>query len=144
MTEYNEEKSAYSTLGRGFINNYHGEGYQKTVALDISNPDFFKDTYLEEIVSPGWTEQDIGAVMIIVEFQVLNMAVEMLAKKSFVIEFLDAGPITNIEHSVKITNMKLIRFNTQYVSTVISICLGVGLCFLSIIDIKQENEELLN
>lgn len=46
VTEYNKEKSPYSTLGRGFINNYDGEGYQKTVALDMSNPDYFKDTYL--------------------------------------------------------------------------------------------------
>jgi hypothetical protein len=60
----------------------------------------------------------------------------MLAKKSFIIEFLEAGPIINIEHQVKITNLKLIRFNFQYVSTVVSISLGVGLCFLSIIDIK--------
>jgi hypothetical protein len=67
-TEYTHDKSNYGSIGRGFINNYEGEGYQKTVALDMSNPDFFKDTYAEEIVGPGWTDQNSGAVMIVVEF----------------------------------------------------------------------------
>ena len=102
----------------------------------MSNPDFFKDTYANEIVKTGWTDQEQGALMIIIEFQVMNPNIEMLAKKSFVIEFIESGLITNIEHSVKITNMKLIRFSFQYLSTIVSICLGVGLCFLSIIDIK--------
>ena len=142
--DYNEEKSPFGTIGKGFINSYDGEGYVKIIELNMSDPNFFQDTFNKEIYKTDWYGEDEGALMIVIEFLILNTNIEMLAKKSFVIEFLEAGPITNIEHQVKITNLKLIRFNFQYVSTIISICLGVGLCFLSFIDIKQENEELLN
>lgn len=112
--------------------------------LDLENPDFFKNIFKTEIVDTQWTGQEHGALMIVIEFLTLNPGIEMLAKKSFVIEFLEAGPIINIEFQAKITNMKLIRFSFQYISTVVSISLGIGLCLLSFIDIKQENEELLN
>jgi hypothetical protein len=61
------------------------------------------------VIDDGWQDQDIGVLMIIIEFLVYNPNIEMLAKKSFVIEFLEAAPIINIEHQVKITNMKLFR-----------------------------------
>ena len=67
-TDYNDKRSNFGSIGRGFINNYHGQGYQKTISLDISNPDFFKDTWENEIFRTGWLDQDKGATMIVMEF----------------------------------------------------------------------------
>ena len=39
--------------------------------------------------------------------------------------------------------MKLNRLPAQYLSTVVSICLGFGLVALSMIDIKNENDEMV-
>ena len=81
--------------------------------------------------------------MVVIEFLIYNPNLEMLAKKNFVIEFLESGPMINIEHQVKITNMKMNRDGGHIISSVISALLGVGLCFLSFIDIKNHNNEIL-
>jgi len=52
---------SYSKSGRilnsctGFINAYSGNGYSKTVQLNISNVDFFQEMFQKEIVDQNWT-----------------------------------------------------------------------------------------
>ena len=47
-----------------------------------------------EIVDQGWLTND-ATVAILLEFQIYNPNLYMLAKKSFVLEFMEAGGFIN-------------------------------------------------
>ena len=67
----------------------------------MENPNFFADTFQKEIFDHEWyghDDEDTGAFMIVVEVLFYNQNVNIMAKKSFVVEFLEAGPFINIEH----------------------------------------------
>ena len=57
-TQFNSEKSPYGIIGNGFISKYDGRGYTKTIKLDMSDPDFFANTFNDEILKTGWYSED--------------------------------------------------------------------------------------
>lgn len=86
-------------IGKGFINKYDGTGYTKTIAIDMSDPNFFASTFRNEVLNQNWYSSDDDETLnVVIEFLIYNPNIDMLAKKNFVIEFLEAGPIINIEH----------------------------------------------
>jgi hypothetical protein len=54
ITEYSNETSPFGKIGNGFINNYDGKGYVKTIKLDMSDPNFFKNVFEKEIYKTDW------------------------------------------------------------------------------------------
>jgi hypothetical protein len=62
----------------------------------------------------------------------------MLAKKTLVIEFMDAGGFINFQHESVLMNMKLYRTVKHSVVSTLIMMIGCCLCILSIIHIKIE------
>ena len=95
--------------------------------------------FQQHIIDQGWLT-DGATVALIMEFQVYNPNLYMLAKKTFVIEFMEAGGFINFQHETLMMNMRLYRTPFQSLISSILMIIGIVLTALSINQIKQENK----
>lgn len=123
----------------GFVNNYKG-GYSKSVKMNLTDPEFFRNLFTEEIIDQGWSRMK-ASVAVIMQFYVYNPNMRMIAEKSIGFEFLEPGGFINVEHTIRITNTKLFRKPIHKARSAIIIILGIFLFFLSYKDILQDDLE---
>lgn len=115
---------------RGFVNNYQGLGHTKTVKLNMSNENFFREFFLEEIVNRNITRK-LSTLAIVIQFVMYNPNLQVLQEKHFAIEFLEPGGLINLEHDTKLANTKLFRSSGQNVQSIIILANGVLMFIIS-------------
>ena len=127
---FNKKGSMYGNM-KGLINSYTGQGFTKEIAIDPSNPNFFKEMFQTHIIDEGWLN-DGATVALLMEFQVYNPNLWMMAKKTFVIEFMEAGGFINFQHETLMINMRLYRSPFQNFFSSILMVIGIVLSALSV------------
>ena len=92
----------------GMLHTYNGNGFTKIVKLDMSDPNYFRNTMVEEVINTGWVSKE-STLSIIIQLNVYNPNLFIVNQKRIVIEFLETGGIINLEHDSILTNMRLYR-----------------------------------
>lgn len=67
---YSEPQGIVSN-GNGMLHKYQGNGYQKVVKFDTSDPNFFRKTIQDEVIQPKWLRME-STLAIIIQFVVYN------------------------------------------------------------------------
>ena len=80
--------------------------------MNISNPDFFKEIFLHEVIEKKWLVMD-STIAIMIEFYLYNPNLYQVAEKRMIIEFIETGGFINLEHQVMLINMMLYRSFAQ-------------------------------
>lgn len=94
----------------------------------------------KELIDSEWIYMD-STLALLFKVVVYNPNYRMMHEKTFLIEFLDTGGLINFEHDSVLVNTHLYRSEGHQLMGVSLFISGIGLCVISIIDIKQELEE---
>jgi len=124
-------KDGMAFPARGFMADLAGQGYRKTVRMDMDDPAMFKKLFQEQIIDAGWI-QDPSTLAIIISFFIYNPNTYLAQEKKLAIEFLTPGLFINLEHSMSMVNTKLYRNDAQTAVSTIAIVLGFVLVGLSL------------
>lgn len=134
---YAEEGGATS---RGFVNSYQGKGHSKIVKMNMTNENFFRDFFKEEIIDRNFTKMQ-STLSIIIQFVIYNPNLQLLQEKHFAIEYLEPGGIINFEHDTKLVNTKLYRSMGQNIQSILIMINGAIMFIISMIQIKADAYE---
>lgn len=98
----------FISSGQGMLHTYDGSGFTKIVAFNMTNKNFFRQMFQEEIIDQGWIKMN-STLAIIMQFYVYNPNLYIMNEKRIIVEFLETGGFINLEHDQLLINMRLYR-----------------------------------